>query len=395
VGITTLGASGALVAAGDFEPSGIMPGVVTSAELVKSMCLPVNGRADEAVQVLRWPGRRLVLVRGEAELTVYDLAELANGVDRPAVVFPAPWPRRMNGVVSVSPDLEFAVFPRVHAVQAVEPSGAVRWELPHSCWEPSCLAIHVSDGEYAGRRDHRYPDQGSSWVSVDGKTVWVHVRGPLPGDEPPAGADPWLSDERWLVLDAAEGVILAQAGTETAAAGSHHIAHPDPRVMGLSVGEGQDGSPLLWGRFDGRRIELTRVGVDDHILVAAAPTGDRFVAITHSARDEMTVHRLPDGDITGTVFARWLAADGNPAADTRVSWDLAEMGFVDQHTLIASTSRSGDDEPRHWLINVETLKATAVQYPKPVASRPLGLEDGTWLVIAHDGCARLEIWRAR
>jgi hypothetical protein len=337
----------------------------------------------------------LALIHREVELAVYDLDELTTGVDGPVVVFPAPWPRRMTGVVSVSPDLEFAVFPGLHAAQAVEASGAVRWELRHSCWEPSCLAMHGSYSEYAGQRDHRYPDHGSSWISADGKTVWVHVRGPLPDDEPPADADPWLCDERWLVLDADKGVILAQAGTETAAAGSHHIAHPDPQVMGLSVGEGQDGSPLLWGRFDGGSLQLARVGADDHILVAAAPTGDRFVAITHSSRDEMTIHRLPDGDIIGTIFAGWLAAHPDREADTRVRWDLAEMGFVEDQTLIVSTSRYGDDESQHWLINIETLEATAVQYPKPVKSRPLGLEDGTWLTKARDGCFRLEIWRAR
>lgn len=47
--------------------------------------------------------------------------------------------------------------------------------------------------------------------------------------------------EEWLVLDATDGTVLGRADTQTVAAGSGHVSHPDPGQMGLSVGEGRTG----------------------------------------------------------------------------------------------------------------------------------------------------------
>ncbi|MGW5175427.1 hypothetical protein ACWERY_13820 [Streptomyces sp. NPDC004082] len=125
----------------------------------------------------------------------------------------------------------------------------MRWELRHRCW--AGCAGHTAFDEYGDDRDHRYASSGSAAFSADGKLLWAHVLGPLSGEQP----DGDRGEEEWLVLDAADGTVLARTRTRTSAAGSVHVPHPDPGQMGLSVGEGQD-----W-LVDATRMRLTgRIG---------------------------------------------------------------------------------------------------------------------------------------
>ncbi|MCE0445748.1 hypothetical protein LT493_14665 [Streptomyces tricolor] len=73
-------------------------------------------------ELLGLPGRRLLAQRADDALVVQPLDEaFAPAGDRVRV--PAPWPRR-RGTWAVAPDVSLAVFAGVHAVRAVEPSGA-------------------------------------------------------------------------------------------------------------------------------------------------------------------------------------------------------------------------------------------------------------------------------
>ncbi|MEU1968938.1 hypothetical protein ABZ541_14170 [Micromonospora sediminicola] len=76
--------------------------------------------------VQRCPHRRLVVIRWDDELLVYDLDRLLAGVDTTAARFPAPWPRRAGGADAVSPTLDLAVFSGQHALHAVGAGGALR-----------------------------------------------------------------------------------------------------------------------------------------------------------------------------------------------------------------------------------------------------------------------------
>ncbi len=82
-----------------------------------------------------------------------------------------------------APDATLAVFAGVHAVRAVDPSGATLWEVRHGCWNSGCEEIHDAYDAYADRRDHRFPGSGSVGFSADGSLVRAHVRGPLPEGE--------------------------------------------------------------------------------------------------------------------------------------------------------------------------------------------------------------------
>lgn len=112
----------------------------SSARLVTTLAAPLDPAEADAPSVLRWPSRRLLVQRSDRELVACDLDELRSGTDEPTVTrFPAPWPRRF-GTATVAPRRDLAVFAGVHALQAVDPAGAVRWEVRHGCWDCTCRA---------------------------------------------------------------------------------------------------------------------------------------------------------------------------------------------------------------------------------------------------------------
>ncbi|MGW4673926.1 hypothetical protein [Streptomyces sp. NPDC004324] len=215
-----------------------------AARLVKAITAPLDPALADAPRVLHWPGRKLLVQRGDSQLVTLDLD--APGEDRTSEVrFRAPWPRRF-GTVTVSPEQDAAVFAGVHAVRSVEASGATRWEVRHGCWDGSCALAHLSFDEYAHDKDHFYADSGSAAVSADGQLVWAHVNGPLDGDAEGEG-----EQEVWVVLDATDGRILGRADTMTVASGSEHTPHPDPWQMGLGIAEGEEESRCCGGAGTG------------------------------------------------------------------------------------------------------------------------------------------------
>ncbi|WP_033820012.1 hypothetical protein [Kitasatospora sp. MBT63] len=344
--------------------------------------LPPGDAADPAVVVLG--GRPVLVQRGDTELVAVDLRQ----PDR-TVRFPAPWPRRY-GTVALAPGLGLALFAGVHALRAVDPAGATRWEVRHACWEDGCPDLHEEAAQYVGAGSHPYASKGSAVFSADGSVVWAHVR-------PTADADD--DEEEWLVLDAADGRVLARAQTGTIAAGSEHVPHPDPRQMGLSVGEGQDGVPLRWGRWDGDTLTVGNLG-RERVLLAVSPSGERMLTVTHY-QETLAVHRAGEQearselDATDAVPSR--PGDTGPAAATDLRWDYYG-GFLDEETVIAGTSESEqkDDEEyggaRHWLLAAEPLRpAGRVAYPFPVSGPPHPLGDGTWATVT--GQARtVHLW---
>ncbi|MFJ4322092.1 hypothetical protein ACIP3A_03085 [Streptomyces tricolor] len=342
-------------------------------------------------ELLGPPGRRLLAQRADDALVVQPLDEaLAPAGDRVRV--PAPWPRR-RGTWAVAPDASLAVFAGVHAVRAVEPSGATRWEVRHGCWYGACRETHRSYEEYGDRADHRYPDRGSVGFSVDGSFVWAHVRGPLAVGE----LGPDVVDE-WLLLDPADGRVLARADARAAAAGSFHLPHPaDPAQMGLSIGEGQDGAPLRWGRWDGTELSVTCVG-GDLTLMSVSPSGERLMTVTHD-QDALAVRDTGGAVLDGLEWDAETAVPPRPGAepddDERPYWDWAG-GFVDETTLIGSTVESEEDwgEGRHWIIDTAGARTPEeITYPAPAGSRPpvAALGDGGW-VTADDSGAALSVW---
>ncbi|MCX5184513.1 hypothetical protein [Streptomyces sp. NBC_00268] len=364
-----------------------------SARLVTTLAGPLESATASLPGERCLPGRTLILQGDDTQLAAYDLAAALAG-EASVARFPRPWPRRF-GTCTVSPGLDVAVFAGVHAVRAVDRRGTTLWEVRHGCWEGSCREMHASFDEYGENTDsrgHLYADSGSVVFSADGKLVWAHVRGPLAaGDE-----DPDVIDE-WLVLDATDGRVLGQADIQTAAAGSGHVSHPDPGQMGLSVGEGQDGVPLLWGRWDGERLTVDRIGDDDRCLMAVSPSGEHFLTVTHY-QEALALHRVEDGSVVSELDAEEVIPD-HPALhpdndEPEVRWDYYG-GFLDEHTVIAGTSEADEEygAGRHWLVDVRDMRLLGeVTYPFPTSGVPGTLGDGSWYTIAED-TKELQVWR--
>lgn len=355
-----------------------------TARLITTLAAPLDPAEADAPAVLRWPDQRLLVQRGDTEFVAYDLDELISGAGEPTVTrFPAPWPRRF-GTATVAPRRNLAVFAGVHALWAVDATGAVRWEIRHACWEV-CGGTHVSFDEYAHCDDHQSADRGSAVFSADGSIVWAHVRGPLPGD----GEEVDASDQ-WLVVDAADGQVLGRVDAETAAQSSRHVPTPLPCRMALGISEGQNGQPVLWGRWNGGELTLDRAGEDDdRILLAVSPSGDHFLTVTPD-QDALGLHQVTDGSVVAeleveTVAARYRVDHGE------VWWDFAGS-FLDAETVITGTTDAELGTELHWLVDTERMRVSdQISYPFPIAGSPGAVGDGTWSTVSEAGDG-LHLW---
>ncbi|WP_037627848.1 hypothetical protein [Streptomyces aureus] len=363
------------------------------ARLITTIAAPLAfSRADDPPRLEGRSAARLLVQRGDTELIVQRLEPSATD---PVVRFPAPWPRRF-GEDAVSPAGDLAVFTGPHAVRAVDSSGSTRWELRHRCWAD--CAGHESVAEYAhDRGHHRYHGSGSASFSADGTLVWAHIRGPLAHEEPVRGR----YTEEWLVIDAGEGTVLGRARTHTAAAGSDHVPHPDPGQMGLSIGEGQDGTPLRWGRWDGHALTVDSFGDEDRVLLAVSPSGDRLLTVTHD-QDTLALHRTADGTVEAELSADVIP--GHPALkaeqfdlfeddESRAFFDY-EGGFLDEDTVVVGTAESDEEfgAGRHWLVDTTLMQqAEPLVHPFEVSGPPRALGDGTWYTLSATENA-LHLW---
>ncbi|HTJ37779.1 MAG TPA: hypothetical protein VL738_31485 [Dactylosporangium sp.] len=333
---------------------------------------PLDPASADAPQVLHWPGHSLLLQRGDTELAVRDLS--GEGTE---VRFPVPWPRGY-GSVTVSPTGDVAVFAGVHALRAVDSTGAVRWEIRHGCWSAAvCTEAHASFAEYADDYYHGHADVGSAAFSSDGKLLWAHIRDRVGGEV----------KEEWLIIDPADGTVLTRAATLTVGSGSLHFPHPNPAYMGLTVGEGEEDSPVLWGHWDG--VNLTVQRFVEEVLLAVSPSGEHFLT-TDLGQWTLYLHRAEDG-----MELRHLdAAEAVPSAssdDDRARWDYEAAAFPYDDTAVVGTEDYVEN-PRHWLADARTMALRGqVAYPFPVSGPPRSAGQGVWYTISKDRTT-LHLW---
>ncbi|SEL54061.1 hypothetical protein [Streptacidiphilus jiangxiensis] len=357
-----------------------------SVRLVTTIAAPMDPASSGAPQVLHWPDRRFLVQRDDTEVVALDMDVLPAG-RASEVRFPAPWPRRF-GSVTVSPERDAAVFAGVHAVRSVDATGATRWEVRHGCWCGGCPLLHPSFDAYAHDEDHLYADGGSVAVSAGGRLVWAHVRAPLGGD-----GDTEDDQELWVVLDAMDGRVLGRVNTTTAASHSEHTPHLDPAQMGLSVGEGEEGSPALWGRWDGRQLTAAQIGFD-LVLLAVSPAG-RHLLTVDAGQWSLGLHRAEDGSLLRELNAQGtVPSHPRDTGDDRVYWDY-DAAFVDENTIVAGTSEC--DAPhgtaRHWLVDVQEMTLRGeISYPFLVSGPARSAGDGAWYTVSKDRTA-VHLWK--
>ncbi|MFI1709545.1 hypothetical protein [Streptomyces griseoruber] len=358
-----------------------------TARLVATLDAPLPDPNAASVELVRLRGGRTALVqRSDDEVVVQPLDEAFQPVER--IRFPAPWTLRF-GTSALSPDADVVVFAGTHALRAVDPGGATLWEIRHGCW--GCPESHDAFEEYATDGRHQYPEGGSAGFSVDGSLLWAHIRGPLAeGGE----LDSQPVDE-WLLLTPEDGRVLARVDAQAAAAGSDHVPHPDPRQMGLSIGEGQDGAPMRWGRWDGERLTVEYFDGLDLALLDVSPSGACLMTVSHD-QDKLALYDTA----TGAQVAEWDVEECVPRhpnatpEDDEVwpAWDWAG-GFVDDATLVAGTVWQDEEwgEGRHWLVTRDASRPEPLVYPGPVTSSPAALGAGLWYTYSEDH-RTLSVW---
>jgi hypothetical protein len=161
--------------------------------------------------------------------------------------------------------------------------------------------------------------------------------------------------------------------------------------MALNVGEGQDGSTTWVGRFGDGRLEGVLIG-KEAILIGVASSGRTLVTVNHGRRAELNLQRYDDGAVIATIVAGWLSGRADRA---KLRWDLDEVGAVDEHTVIVSTSVGGNGAAgvEHWLVDTDTAEVRGpVGYPGATPELAVGFGRGRWLTATQE--ARYEVWSA-
>jgi hypothetical protein len=166
--------------------------------------------------------------------------------------------------------------------------------------------------------------------------------------------------------------------------------------MGLSIGEGQDGGPLRWGRWDGRHLTMDDFADQDLVLIGVSPSGVRLMTVTHD-QDRLAVLDAQDGSVIAEIDAESEIPrhpDAEPDNDEASPyWDWAG-GFLDETDVITAVVESDEEwgEGRHWLTDTSQVRAPQqIIYPFLVTGLPTALGDGTWYTTADTG-STLHVW---
>ncbi|MEU6194564.1 hypothetical protein [Streptomyces sp. NPDC047061] len=248
--------------------------------------------------------------------------------------------------------------------------------------------MHHSFDEYAHDEDHFYSDSGSVALPSDGRLVWAHLIGPLGADEVTED-----KEELWVVLDTVTGEVLGRVNTKTVASNSEHTTHPDPTQMGLSIGEGEEGSPVLWGRWDGQQLIAEQIGIE-RVLLDVSPGGQHLLTVP-VGQWSLSLHQVEDGSLLRELSAQDnLPTHPQSTGGDRVYWDYG-AAFVNEDLIVAGTSecdvRYGT--VRHWLVDVPGMSLQdEISYPFPVWGPAHSAGGGAWYTVSKDRTS-VNLWQ--
>lgn len=98
--------------------------------------------------------------------------------------------------------------------------------------------------------------------------------------------------------------------------------------MGLSLGEGEEGSPVLWGPWEWAQLAAGQIGIE-RILLAASPSGRRFLTVPVGQRSH-SLHQSEHGSKITRKLDAAIAVPAHPwnTPDERVYGDF-EAAFVE------------------------------------------------------------------
>lgn len=224
-----------------------------------------------------------------------------------------------------------------------------------------------------------YGGHVSCVFSHDGTQVWLFS----PGEMLQRGED------RIVVVDDADGTIVAEHLTETAAHGAGFTPHPGGDML-VDIGEGQDGVYLLRCKLDGGSVAVHDYGWSDRVFSGLSPDGQMFMTTDHQLSDNAFFHRY-DGSIVCKVEVGAFAGAGADREEPQVEWT---GGFLDGQTAVVVLSGYDEDTDEDWhehyLVSPftgEVLRRWPVEVEHAFAVNLPG--DGTWLRRRDDRLERL------
>ena len=245
------------------------------------------------------------------------------------------------GTHGIRPSLDLAVVSAESRVVAIDRDGMVLWEVHHPAWGGS-------DSE-----------RGSCWFSADGLYVWAHV---------PTSRGP----DEWILIEGSTGALVGRVALACYSAGSSFIRHPNSNMVGLSVGEGQDGSETYFGRVEDGQPVVERLDDRTRVLVSFSPDGDYFLTTPHS-EGPLQLHRLSDGAVITSL-------DAEAALDAGSGFDFYG-GFVDL-SFVLFTAAERDEvflAGVPHLDNVQTVTLPLKRAGDPVEVIPGGFLTSDWM----------------
>jgi hypothetical protein len=307
-------------------------------------------------------GRRLVSRLRDGYLYVVDFADAGGGEVAPCAAFPFGGRPGDDYGAAVSPDAEFAVYATPAEAVRVDADGVVRWRLP-------------------------FPEHSDRWsayadcaFSLDGRHVWIYRPDAMLGRG---------DGDLWLVLNPADGRVVAETALPTRGQGATQIAHPDGEYMLMDVGEGQDGMYLFRGGLDAGKITVYTYPWHDRCLIDVLPHGREFMTVSHDGTD-VVFHAFPDGarlrEYTRDQFMS-QETDGNEDETLHIAWG---GGYLSSTTAVITLAGESEDADwsRHYVVDVETGMVGG-----ELPDDPELLGDGTW--VTEDDQGRLSHWTLR
>jgi hypothetical protein len=269
-------------------------------------------------------------------------------------VWRLPLPDHAHGTHAVTQDCSLVALSMPDHALVVDGGGQQVARFPHQPWQEGASGCCVFS-----------PDPGYLWVTVP----------PRPEALFATGDELWLIDLR--VMRVVDWRLL-----ETVAAGCDPVPHPDGQTIGLSIGEGQDGSLLRWVRAGRDRIQLRFGPQQDRVLVAVHPGGGEYLTTPHSGDDPLVRHRFADD----RPLEELSTAD---VLGTEEGWDWS-AGYLTDALILASTFETDRDSGRHVLVQRAPMRLLGeVVYP---GDEPpgwiVGPQQGTWLTVSDHGIHR-------
>ncbi|MCP2311573.1 hypothetical protein [Kitasatospora paracochleata] len=280
---------------------------------------------------------------------------------------------------AVSPDLSRVVVGGKDHIRLVDEHGNVLWSVQHAPWGTG------------------YSYSGSCEFSADGKTIWATVpETELDSDEEDglweddevaaASSGGWSAPEgwgdQWWVMDATSGRIIGRKWLGCEATGSATLRHPDQVHMGLSVGEGQDGSRIYWGSLDEGSLHVATTGDVSRALADVHPDGSAYLTLPRDS-DGLTIHDFSSRAVIAHRPNREFLESGE--------WPL-HARYLDGETVLLETVDGKWNCARHLVFDARSLEYLGeVTYPTGISCAAFhSVHAGTW---ATGDASGLYQWR--